>query len=436
VTAPRRVLFVSGSGASATLRYRVRLPEEALRSRGVLTAAVHFTDRRAAGLAERADVVVLYRCPGGLEIVELVERLHGRPSPPLVTYDVDDLVFRPEHLEGMDFLDSLTVKQQETFTSDVALRARLVPYADLVTGSTPQILAELALLTESPSALLPNGVGLLGARSAEAARLVPRSHAGFRLGYFSGSATHDADWASIEDGVVEFLRGHRDAELWLVGKVKATAALATVSEQVRTLPLVEWAELPTLLRSVDVTLAPLARTPFTEAKSAIKWLEAALVETPTIATPTPPFEAVITPGRSGLLASSPADWFDALGVLAEDGALRLEMGSVAREAALALFGPDVQAQRLVDVLGVGAPAAPRAYTAAVMPRRWRPVPVLLDPYPFPSALRSLSLRPDAAHLPSAYATESLAATAKLGRKITRAVRRRAYRTAARVLGRR
>ena len=436
MTDPRRVLFVSGSGASATLRYRVRLPEEALRSRGALTAAVHFTDRRAAALAERADVVVLYRCPGGQDMVELIERLRGGPAPPLVTYDVDDLVFRAEHLAGMDFLDSLTAQQQETFRSDVALRAQLVPYADLVTGSTAQILDELALLTDAPSALLPNGIGLVGANLAGVARAVPRAHPGFRLGYFSGSATHDADWASIEDGVVEFLHAHAEAELWLVGKVKATAALAAVSGQVRTLTLVEWDALPALLRSVDVTLAPLARNAFADAKSAIKWLEAALVETPTIAPPTPPFVAAIDAGTTGLLASTPADWFDALTQLAADRPARVAMGVAAREAAMAGYGPEVQADRLVAALGGGVPPESRTYRGAEMPRRWQPVPVLLDPYPFPAALRSLRLRPSGRDLPASLAVAAVAAGAKVGRKISRGVKQRAYRTAAKVLGRR
>ena len=60
---------------------------------------------------------------------------------------------------------------------------------------------------------------------------------------------------------------------------------------------------PALLRDLDVNLAPLAPgSRFNEAKSAIKWLEAALVETPTVATPTEPFREAIDHGDTGLLA--------------------------------------------------------------------------------------------------------------------------------------
>ena len=61
-----------------------------------------------------------------------------------------------------------------------------------------------------------------------------------------------------------------------------------------------------VLRTLDVNLAPLAPgSVFNEAKSAIKWLEAALVATPTVASPTEPYVAAIDHGRTGLLAAEP-----------------------------------------------------------------------------------------------------------------------------------
>src|SRR5205807_2139201 len=137
--------------------------EEALRSAGLRTAAVHFTDPRAAALSRRADVVVLYRCPAGRELVDLVEQLRRRPYRPLVTYDVDDLVFRREHLASMPFLDSLPTDVRATFERDVELRGRMIPYADVVTASTRDVLDEMATLTDAPGVLIPNGVGLVGA---------------------------------------------------------------------------------------------------------------------------------------------------------------------------------------------------------------------------------------------------------------------------------
>ena len=392
----QRVLFISGSGASATLRYRVRLPEEALRSRGVATRAVHYTDPVAARLADTADVVVLYRVPAGAELLGLLADLRRRQTPPLVTYDVDDLVFRAEHLSSMTFLGGFSAPDRQRFAADVELRGQLAGQADLLTASTAEVLAELATGHPAPAALLPNGAGLVGVRLAESAVRVPRPTGRLRVGYFAGSATHDADWSSIEPVVLEFLGSHPRAQLVLVGQVTPSSRVGALpSGQLQVLDAVPWRELPALLRTVDVNLAPLERAPFTEAKSAIKWLEAALVETVTIGTGTGPFTAAVDDGRTGVLASTAQEWAEALDRLAADPAGRAEMGAAARVSALAMFGPSVQAERLVTVLtaalatldaGPGSyPPPPRA------PAAWRRWPVLLERYPWPDTVAGCEL---------------------------------------------
>jgi len=387
----RRVLFISGSGASATLRYRVRLPEEALRSRGVATRAVHYTDPVAARLADTADVVVLYRVPAGAELLALLADLRRRPVPPLVSYDVDDLVFRPEHLSSMTFLGGFSAQDRQRFAADVALRGQLAGQADLLTASTAEVLADLVAGHRAPGALLPNGAGLVGIQLAQAALGMPRPAGPLRIGYFAGSATHDADWSSIEPVVLDFLATHPQAQLVLVGQVTASARVARLpSRQLQVLDAVPWRELPALLRSVDVNLAPLARAPFTEAKSAIKWLEAALVETVTVATGTGPFAAAVEHGRTGILADTAQEWADALELLAGDPAARAQMGAAARVSALATSGPSVQAERLLTVLR-GALATldtdPGGYPhPPPAPPAWRRWPVLLERYPWPAAV--------------------------------------------------
>lgn len=394
----RRVLFVSGSAASATLRYRVRLPEEALRSRGIATRAVHYTDPAVARLADQVDVVVLYRVPAAADLVELLATVRGRPRPPLVTYDVDDLVFRTEHLASMSFLDSFSAADRSRFARDVALRGAMLGQADLLTASTREVLAEMSAGSAAPTALLPNGVGIVGARLAEAALAAPRQAGPLRVGYFSGSATHDADWLSIEAVVLDFLHRNPGAQLVLVGQVTASAAAFRLGRQVQTLDAVPWRQLPALLRTVDVNLAPLDLAAFTGAKSAIKWLEAALVQTPTVAAATGPFEVAVEHGRTGILASTPQQWTAALDLLAADADLRESMGVAARESALDQFGPDVQAHRMVEVLS-GALAslarrsdAPRANpVVAGAPTAWQRWPVLLERYPWPDDLGSVRI---------------------------------------------
>lgn len=435
---PQAVLFVSGSAASATLRYRVRLPEEGLRSRGIRTAALHFTDPRIRHLAPLADVIVLYRCPAGSELLALLSDLRRQPSPPLLVYDIDDLVFSPELCDGLPFLTTWTPAQRATFEREVALRARCIPHVDLLTGSTEGVLAELSRLSSAPIALLPNGIGRVGLSDAKAASSEPRPAGGLRIGYFSGSATHDEDWAQIEPAVIEALRADSNTRLWLVGKVRPGRELAAVRGQVRTVRPVSWRALPRLLREVDVTLAPLARSPFTDAKSAIKWLEAALVGTPTIATGSPPFRAVIEHGRTGFIADTPDEWLACLLRLADAPAERLAVGNAANLKALAAFDPDTQVERLLTAWS-GAEVGTGATTPTddiAPPELWRTAPVLLQSYPWPPGTEEVTL-----DLPPEAAAESrrlvrAAKSANLGSRALAVPRKLPYRalSAARRLG--
>ena len=111
-----------------------------------------------------------------------------------------------------------------------------------------------------------------------------------------------------------------------------------------------WQRLFEVMSEVDVNLAPLEpRNPFTECKSSIKYLEAALVGVPTIASPLSDFQRVIESERNGCLADSKEAWRDGLRQLVESPSLREALGARALEDALAHHttssaGPDLFAQ--------------------------------------------------------------------------------------------
>jgi hypothetical protein len=115
--------------------------------------------------------------------------------------------------------------------------------------------------------------------------------------------------------------------------------------------MVPWYELPRLLRDVDVNLAPLVPgSVFNESKSAIKWLEAALVGTPTIAMPTQPFAEVIQHGRTGLLATTQDEWAEGLHRLLDDDLERTRIGNQAGRHALLTLSPHRQAAVYQSIL--------------------------------------------------------------------------------------
>ncbi|MEW6860380.1 glycosyltransferase [Trueperella pyogenes] len=346
----RQVVIVVGiDGAMA--RYRAHLPAEGLALRGITAAVMHYRDPQLPQAALSADAVVFYRVPATHQVLDLIAQIKALPRVVPVIGDVDDLIFDPEIFDSLDNLGGLSADERALWMRGIHRYRTTFDACDYFIGSTQTVSREAERLLGVPTQTYANGVGaLLGAVSDAEARRA-RTPGPLRIGFFSGTDTHDADWASIEPGIVRVLRERPEVELWLGGHVEPTAALAQMRDRIVRIPFVAWHKLPSYLRDIDVCLAPLtADSIFNEAKSAIKWLEAALVETATVASPSQPFREAIDDGVTGFLASDADSWVDAIETLLDDGALRRRIGRQAKRAALLSLSPDLQGRAYADIL--------------------------------------------------------------------------------------
>lgn len=380
-----RVLFICGIDG-APLRYRAHLPAEGLAWLGVRSDVRHYRDPELPVLLDRADAVVLYRVPATVQVVELIETLKvRRPSVP-VLFDVDDLIFDPDLATEVPALGRLAPAEAELWLEGVRRYRTTMELADAFVGSTEMLCHHAAEVTGLPTHRFANGVGRVLGHASDAAVRRPRTPGPLRVGYLSGTATHDGDWALIEDAVLDVLLPHPDAELWLGGLLTPSPRVDALGSRLRRLPMLPWTDLPGVLRDLDVNLAPLEPIGrFNEAKSAIKWLEAAICATPTIASPTQPFTESIQPGTNGLLADSPETWRTSLDRLFSDDLLRARLGTRARRDALLRWSPRLQGERYLAILM----AVTTQVTAGRPPRAsaWQPVtrdeplePTPLAPY--------------------------------------------------------
>jgi Skp family chaperone for outer membrane proteins len=139
--------------------------------------------------------------------------------------------------------------------------------------------------------------------------------------------------------------------LHIGGPLRLDARFHRFQQRIHRSPYLSWQELPQLIAAVDINLAPLEiENPFCQAKSEIKWMEAALVGVPTVATATDAFQYAVRHGEDGLLAASPEDWHDLLSRLILDQSWREEIGRAAYRRAYADYTPEVAAVRLNETL--------------------------------------------------------------------------------------
>ncbi len=363
----RRVVFLVGI-EGAPLRYRARLPAEALGLLGVDTDVRHYRDPELADLCARADAVVSYRVPATTQVLDLLAACRQRGTP--VLCDLDDLIFDPDLAAEIPALTLLPPDGAALWMEGVRRYRTTMESCDAFIGSTEGLCRHAEDVTGLPAERFANGVGIELARAADAALAQPRTPGRLRIGYLSGTDTHDHDWRHVEPVVIETLDAYPDLELWLGGKVTPSAALDRFRARVRRLPMLPWLDLPGVLRDLDVNLAPLAPgSRFNEAKSAIKWLEAGLTATVTLASGTQPFREAIRHGHNGMLADGADQWRDGLRRLLDDDLLRGALGRRARRDALLRWSPHVQATRYLAILET-APRRSRTVRAA---GSWAPV---------------------------------------------------------------
>jgi glycosyltransferase involved in cell wall biosynthesis len=429
------VLFVCGIGG-APLRYRVRLPAEGLALLGVTSTVRHFFDPDIEDLLDRAHALVIYRVPATTHILGIIDRARDRGIP--VIFDADDLIFDPELADEIPALEILPADQAALWLEGVRRYRTTMEACDLYVASTPLLARHATDRVGLPTARFDNGVGLLMARRADAEIRRPRRPGPLRMGYLSGTDTHDLDWRFIEPAVATVLERNPTVELWLAGHLVTSDALERFGPRVRRLPFRPWLELPGILRDLDVNLAPLEPGRlFNEAKSSIKWLEAALTETPTVASPTEPFRESVVDGANGVLAEDEDAWIRGISMLFDDPVLRSRIGRRARRDALLTLSPHQQGRRYLALLE----QAGRLRSDDRRPSTWEAVVVdeaprlvALEPYGEPlwrtrTELVQRRLRVGAAKVATSVREDGVLRTSRrfaraLGRPLRRLGRRR------------
>ena len=366
-----RVLFASGIDGFCH-RYAVLHWAEQLATQDVASTARAHTDPRLAADLAVHDVLVLYRVPDGAWIRHLLARARalGRPT----VFAVDDLIIDPALVDPPP-VRRMDADERRLWQHGVERYRRTLLACDAFLATT-EPLARVGREAGRPTYVHRCGLAArelaLGAAAARVARRTDHARrdparGAVRLGYFSGTATHDDDFASIAPVLRALFERHPALALTVVGPVALDPALAAFGSRIERSGLVPWPELPAPLAAVDVNLAPLAwRDPFVAAKGAVKYLEAAAVGIPTVASPIDAFRHAIRDGDTGLLAADPAAWDAALTSLVTDAPRRRRLGAAARADVEGRFAPAAQGLELRAILAEVV-AAPRARDADAPP---------------------------------------------------------------------
>ncbi len=335
-TASGDVLFVSAC-RGGTRRYRCEHAVEQLALVGYSASVVLWPHADLAPLIDRFETFVLQRVPYDADVRKFLASARQRGKR--VLFDIDDLMIDARYAPGLGHLAYAGRFERELAERHLRDLGRTLRACDgIVVSTTPIQRACAALCPQVPCWVHRNRVSQVMLDRSAACR-ERRSSDTVVLGYFSGTATHIADFAVIVSALVRLFERHASVRLLLVGEIQLPRVLQPFSDRIDVRGLVEWRDLPALIASADINLVPLQNTEFAAAKSTIKWLEAALVRRPTIATATRAHCDELCHEEHALLVAPGADWFPALERLVTSRGERARLAEAAHALALEHYTP-------------------------------------------------------------------------------------------------
>jgi glycosyltransferase involved in cell wall biosynthesis len=353
-----RIAYFYEQPDNSTFRYRVYNMIQALGAADSPISASYFCLDDLAyedHIVASCDALVICRAKYSHAINRLVANAKGRGCK--VFFDVDDFIFdtRYAHLIVNTLDQDLAHPRLWDFwygyIGRIGGTLRLCDHA-IVTNA---FLAErVRAFNDMPVSIIPNFLNLeqltrsdaiYGQKKTAAFARDERIH----LGYFSGTPTHNRDFALVCDMLARLLRDDPRLVLRVAGYFQMPDALRKLDGRVEVCPFRDFINLQTLIGSTEINLVPLQDNAFTHCKSELKYFEAAVAGTVSIATPTGMLRESIRDGVNGYLAGT-FDWPDRIYRVIDTIGDYADMAQTSRDQARRIYHWSEQAKVIERVL--------------------------------------------------------------------------------------
>lgn len=322
------VLFINGCYLPHPSRYRVTHQKEQLWAGDVSSNEVFYTDLNL-DMVRMYRVFIFFRCPYTDTIGEFIKR--AKEDNKVVLYDIDDLMIDKSYTKTIKYLDNMSESELVSYYEGIELNQKTLRLCDGAITTTERMAEELAKYVSKVYINRNVASEEMLKLSEEASRnnIGKQKDGKIRIGYFSGSITHNADLELVLPVIIRLMKKYQNLVLVLSGELSLPEGLKEFANRIEHTPFKDWKKLPKQIASVDINIAPLEESIFNEAKSENKWVEAALVRVPTVASNVGAFKKMIQHGETGMLCSDEEDWERSLSLLIEDSEYRNRIAQTA-----------------------------------------------------------------------------------------------------------
>ncbi|WP_246686270.1 glycosyltransferase [Methylobacterium sp. WL8] len=291
---------------------------------------------------DRACAAIFYRVGASPTVLHAI--LYARALGIPTIYEIDDLLFDPalypdpfESFEGQ-----ITSAEYFGLQYGVPLFRYALRQCEVGLASTPALAQAMRPLVRSGVChVLRNGLDDRNALFLDRPKM-PFCASTVTIFYGSGTKAHNLDFNEIAaPALLDVLGRQPHVRLVIAGYLQLDRRFAPFADRVLQLgfsPDVSayWET----LSGADINLAVLAPSAMSNAKSEIKWLEAAMCSIPSVVSATQTYREILVDGEDAFLAQTPQDWSRAIDTLVQDADLRGRVGRRARAKAVREYGLD------------------------------------------------------------------------------------------------
>lgn len=297
------ILFLSNIPITdGVYKWRIEFQKLILESKGFSVSIENF-DKPSNSFIDNilnSNTVVIVRPSNSINYIELRNFL--KATQKRIILDIDDLIF-----------DETLCYQSGSFKSGNSSLLELQKRANFYLSeiaTIANVYCSTSVLQKIIKGLIPECDVQLVKNNLTRSQILKyndqkKSSDFFNMLIVSGSFTHDFDFHEIYPELLNFLLRHPDVTLTVVGRSKLFSKIPRFLEsRIKTIGYLNYDEYITLLSSYDLMIYPQDNNIFNDAKSNIKFIEAAIAKTPILASKSNEFLLSITDNYNGFLFDS------------------------------------------------------------------------------------------------------------------------------------
>ncbi len=347
---------------NSTFRYRVYNMMQTLQEANLPVGTGYFCYDdlpHFADVLQLADVLVINRSKYTHKLAHRIVQAQAKQIP--VLYDIDDYVFdvTQTHLVTCT-LDQLSDDRSlwDFWFADLGRIGATLKLCDAAITTNDFLARKVRAFTGKPAYIIPN---FLNKEQLAISRRIyqQKTESQFartghlHIGYFSGTPSHNQDFTIVGDALAAILEENPHVRLRIVGYLGQQTVLSNYSSQIEYVPFTDFINLQRFIGETEINIVPLQYNEFTNCKSQLKYFEAAITGTITVASPVFTYAQSIEDGHNGYLVRS-HQWYDRLSSLVTDFDNQRSVIRAGHQHSLDYFSGTNQIPRLTAILNINS----------------------------------------------------------------------------------